>query len=500
VTSLAGSLFSLLGEWLEKSELHLKDTVEVSISFGKSTAFRILMENLKKSDYSYVEYSTVDCATKYLSLLWTIQQKSSTVVDNSILQSIQEVLEILPPKTKDFVTRATVQFKLEALRLLNQHTDLSMSSTRTHWKRIHFEIATQLLPQLLICDVNHMKFLLNSVIFNKEHLTSFLGEEMEVSILSSFFTTYIESTVRPDPTTFFIRTLSNNPNESIRLLPEDWPFYPIALYYQEKVTSDEQKEIQPVEDVHVISENLQFIHFLEVNKVNLITTMDPSSKYFHLMKVFFLGDAFLDPKVNHYLSTLNDRLCGQCSSFDVSKMSTNFLQDFLNQFANKAYANPTFIKFVFSFLRMENSVKTRRTVWHELEDMYNLLRIEVKHFDSLDLKSFLFPTERDSEMLHKYVNAIAGGKLSHVMSPVLYWVAVHHLSNYLFDDKESQWIREELFRRLEAETPEALKHIFHYKYDGNVSYIKNCIENAEVPVLNQNELQNRTNFYLTKKQ
>jgi len=79
----------------------------------------------------------------------------------------------------------------------------------------------------------------------------------------------------------------------------------------------------------------------------------------------------------------------------------------------------------------------------------------------LGMHRYLYPVESNPEMLRLYELALC--RLSHERSPVLYKIAVHHLSSHLFapHPHSLRWERVLLLQRLVEEAPQVLSFLFY---------------------------------------
>ena len=97
----------------------------------------------------------------------------------------------------------------------------------------------------------------------------------------------------------------------------------------------------------------------------------------------------------------------------------------VEQFSSSSFGDKTFARFLSIFFRMEYSSKYRKALWTDLMGLLHCFSMEVPE----RIEKYLFPLEKDPTLLGLYT---AGLMKSNLQSSWLYWVAIHHLSCFLF--------------------------------------------------------------------
>jgi len=105
----------------------------------------------------------------------------------------------------------------------------------------------------------------------------------------------------------------------------------------------------------------------------------------------------------------------------------NFFLDFTAQFSGVSFGDKTFAEYISLFARKEFLGEYHRALWSEPE----LFRLFPQH-PFIDLSGYLFPLEEKPEWLTLYRNAIQFSQVSSSVAPFFYWVAIHHLSYFVF--------------------------------------------------------------------
>ncbi len=122
--------------------------------------------------------------------------------------------------------------------------------------------------------------------------------------------------------------------------------------------------------------------------------------------------------------------------------------------------SPVFSAFLFFFMRRDLPHDFRLLLWTGLSPAWRLLRLE-----GADARPrHLSPPEDNRQVLAAMEEALRGGQLSERACPLLFWLAVHHLSAAAFGSSE-EWGRLQLLRRL-RQCPAAFRAVAAYSPGG----------------------------------
>lgn len=260
-----------------------------------------------------------------------------------------------------------------------------------------------------------------------------------------------------EPNTLFLQLLKGKPTDSTLLLPNDWVYFPISTLYEEsQLRREEELEQRSEEDLNIIRESLQYVLFLEESKLQgefqfpspiiyqVVSELSPVLKFYNLMKIFFLGDSFLDPQINHHLSHLYNQLMHRKLDFgSLGAPFDDFLLNFFDQFNSSSFGDATFSKYILAFLRMDLPMKYRKRLFTELGESSHILRIDIDNLEEVDLSVFLTPFETEQDILNRYITVITSSNLTNANS-FIYWLGVHHISSFLFMSTTGNWLKAQL--------------------------------------------------------
>jgi hypothetical protein len=173
------------------------------------------------------------------------------------------------------------------------------------------------------------------------------------------------------------------------------------------------------------------------------------------METFLINsDLFFDANVSglqtHLLRIYANKtpriLAGTKTHTGISTASVfdTLLTDLIEQFVSVSYGDPWFGQVFHLFLDMECDSKYRIIIWGELAHM---LRTLTK--SPLDkMERYLFPLETNSDMLHKYELALINEHVGPETNVLLFWVAIHHLSTWIFSNTTIGWDQQIVLERL----------------------------------------------------
>ncbi|KAL6041875.1 RNA polymerase II associated protein 1 [Balamuthia mandrillaris] len=265
----------------------------------------------------------------------------------------------------------------------------------------------------------------------------------------------------------------------------EWPFLPFIYYYEQlsKMTPlppgaefEEEPEQIILTSLELVQSALAFLYSLELDPTSYIhQNINPAIKCYHVMKAFLIcpTDQLFDNAVMALLQQLLVLFLTSSASASSRRMTNGFL-DFeqhigesfynffvrlLDQFQSVSFGHKVFAQYLFLFLQTRYRVEYRRTLWNQLNDSLYLLSLpEYPHNGIADeeneedgkegqllpsFETYLLPKEQDRDMLAIYESALVGGKIRPSRCKHLYWIAVHHLAAFIFDDEDTDLQNEE---------------------------------------------------------
>jgi len=207
-----------------------------------------------------------------------------------------------------------------------------------------------------------------------------------------------------------------------------------------------------------------------------IDLINPNIKCAMLMKVYLLDpDLFLEPSVSGVLKDLiyffltNRKFTSYDKIPELSFGFFSFFQKFLDQFVATSYGDTSFAQLLLPFLRMEYGTDYRATIF---SDLYELMHFFQNTAPLPDVKGYLYPLETDPNMLHTYKTAVCEGRLTPHKTYFIYWIAIHHLSCFIWNESESAWLREQFLMYIltEAQQKSVIYDIcnYHAREDGSL--------------------------------
>ncbi|KAL7414450.1 hypothetical protein BDY24DRAFT_369638 [Mrakia frigida] len=136
----------------------------------------------------------------------------------------------------------------------------------------------------------------------------------------------------------------------------------------------------------------------------------------------------------------------QAYSLSSPRSRTPFFQpytDFLALYTSISFSHPLFALLLLPPLASSTTYAPdyRKLFWAE-ENLPLLRGITVSARNVLvesseeGLKAFLWPREKDQDLLGGYLRAVVGGSVTRERNEFLYWVAVHHLAMAIWQDEE----------------------------------------------------------------
>lgn len=302
------------------------------------------------------------------------------------------------------------------------------------------------------------------------------AEKMFLS-LSSFFHHILEPYKRGSVDSWRKNSLLLPLDEvlDLPLAESTWMYLPLSYYYrllQEGKGAEEA--LSPPSQL--VRATLFFLLILE--RIPSVMQHIPRAVKIHeLMKVFLLSsgtllfdvaiatplDALLRLYYPRVLITENGQAEMEPLAFEKIPGFNAFFSQLVHQFTSVSFGHPLFVRVLWLLLDMrQSSPQYRILLWTELLDSLHFLHLPVEELP-LGMHRYLYPVESNPEMLRLYELALC--RLSHERSPVLYKIAVHHLSSHLFapHPHSLRWERVLLLQRLVEEAPQTIRDLCLYK-------------------------------------
>ncbi|XP_070532980.1 RNA polymerase II-associated protein 1-like [Ptychodera flava] len=263
------------------------------------------------------------------------------------------------------------------------------------------------------------------------------------------------------------------------LVPMDWMFLPLLQLYNQANQAElmgKSMENLPGHYVTGVTNCLRMIYMLETWRPDSVCQVTMAAKITRLMCVFLTGnDLFLEDTVHYYLLALlklytqpaymdkldfNVPIPGVASFYDLYIVV-------LTQYGAVSFGDPLFASFVLLPLQQAYNTQLKKAVWGEHQEVIRSLRIQITQ-SIVPLERYLTPQETHTELLQMYLSALGSGFVRQMWSPVLYLVAVHHVSGFLFStvNKTDQVLVKTQFRMLKhvlaMKNKEVQHHLLHY--------------------------------------
>lgn len=140
--------------------------------------------------------------------------------------------------------------------------------------------------------------------------------------------------------------------------------------------------------------------------------------------------------------------------------------DLVESFVASGHNSSVFAAFVFFFMRADLPYDFRMVVWSTLAPAWRLLRLDPSVMSSSSLvRLHLEPQESNKRVLALMEEAVRHGQLTAAKNRVVFWLAVHHLSLWVFGTLEEEWLRLQMLKRLKQSCPDVFALIVAYHYD-----------------------------------
>lgn len=254
-------------------------------------------------------------------------------------------------------------------------------------------------------------------------------------------------------------------------VPSDWMFIPLLQLYDYSLN----KSLPAGSVTHSIN-CLRYLCFIEHYYKDCLDGVSVSAKLVRMMCVFIAGnDLFLEHPIRECLAFLLSHYCRKSSIEDldftlpIPGISTffDFYLSLLEQYEGVSFGDELFGAVVLLPLHQLNGgiQDIKKSLWCDRVDGLRLIGLPISKL-LIPLSWYLYPIENDIFMIRSYLRALASGNCSQTWCPVLYTIAVHHTSGFLFDknvDIPVTQRREICSGVLKLKDEVVRKHIFHYE-------------------------------------
>uniref|UniRef100_A0A8D8ZV14 RNA polymerase II-associated protein 1 n=1 Tax=Cacopsylla melanoneura TaxID=428564 RepID=A0A8D8ZV14_9HEMI len=254
----------------------------------------------------------------------------------------------------------------------------------------------------------------------------------------------IPPNLNPNPVTL---TLSEKGIEP--MLPCDWVYLPIMKLYDSEGEYSSQPSTINSDDITL---SLQWILILESLFPHIVSKNSITARYCRL-SCTFLADNDLFRGVTHLLQSILKCLLKKHDQFDFKKpvegLSSfyDFYRELLEQFVGVSYGDHVFGEFILVPLHQRHDCKYKQLLWSELAATLRFLSTPLTSI-GVPLQVFLHPCESDASLLNTYLFCLATDKIRETWCPVLYRVALHHISVFIQTNPEDR-VAHELRMRVE---------------------------------------------------
>ncbi|XP_075211617.1 RNA polymerase II-associated protein 1 isoform X2 [Lycorma delicatula] len=228
-------------------------------------------------------------------------------------------------------------------------------------------------------------------------------------------------------------------------LPSDWQFLPILRLYNTEGKGDDA--------VIIATCSLQWVLILEHFQPEVASITPITARFCRLCCMFMAGcDLFRD--VSDLLKELLKTLMTQNQRLDLdgSVLGLSSFYDFYRQLVDHyvavSYGDSVFGQYILIPLQQCYNVKFRKLIWSEQAPLVRVLSTPVEQL-VVPLEEFLEPCETDVRLLATYLQFLATERIRPQWSPVLYKVAVHHVSTFMIKYPENNFTKS-LKQRIDA--------------------------------------------------
>ncbi|KAF7422269.1 hypothetical protein PC9H_010425 [Pleurotus ostreatus] len=168
---------------------------------------------------------------------------------------------------------------------------------------------------------------------------------------------------------------------------------------------------------------------------------DSSDEVFRDREVGKLMDSLLKP---YTLSASNGLRKEGVETGDLEEVAVRFLgpgtpfyqyyQDFVGLYDAISFSHPTFARLLLPPTSMRYPLDYRKHIWSDYSHILKNIRPPVGDIISGSLREYLYPVERDTQLITAYLRALVKGDLEN--ASFLRKVAVHHIACNVWDDSD----------------------------------------------------------------
>lgn len=219
-------------------------------------------------------------------------------------------------------------------------------------------------------------------------------------------------------------------------LPVDWHFAPLLVLYGQ-YDAQNRARCSERDTTLVVTETLQFLFLIESLWPKARRPLSVTARWCRLALVFLAGsDLFLDSDVKQYLRLNLDQLLLQRNKLNfrekIPGLSSfyDLYGELLLQFSAVSYGDTLFGAFLLLPLQQKQDPQLRRMIWGENAVVLHLLSTPIEEV-GVPIEEFLEPCEKEPSLLSCYLDFVAKGRIVERRCPVLYRVAVHHVSSFI---------------------------------------------------------------------
>uniref|UniRef100_A0AAR2KMU7 RNA polymerase II associated protein 1 n=1 Tax=Pygocentrus nattereri TaxID=42514 RepID=A0AAR2KMU7_PYGNA len=412
---------------------------------------------------------------------------SSVVLSGSVLAYLQSCVGAMPSVSQASAWLLRHEHLLLYLLLRLAHRLVPVDSNVAKHASLFHQVALALLSWLLPGSEYLAHQLLSTIIFNHELLPeggsggpeaamlaelklqekstppSGLGPLLRDSLahLPSIRGCYLTLLAHLEPAVLSSRDrhLGRNPWLSSQFLPElsgpslpsDWPFLPLISLYDRTGVSEGgglQAHSLPSGSLQSVTHCLQWLLLLESWREEALKPVPPVAKLARLACVFLCSsDLFLERPVQELTWALFRGLIRPVS-LQALNLGTpppglasfhDLYSALLAQYEAVSFGDTLFGCFVLLPLQRRYSAAMRLAVFGEHVGILRSLGVSLEQL-AIPLENFTSPTEDSLPLLRLYFRALVTGALRRSWCPVLYVVAVAHLSAFMFSQDEASQV------------------------------------------------------------
>uniref|UniRef100_A0AAR2M3G0 RNA polymerase II associated protein 1 n=1 Tax=Pygocentrus nattereri TaxID=42514 RepID=A0AAR2M3G0_PYGNA len=411
----------------------------------------------------------------------------SVVLSGSVLAYLQSCVGAMPSVSQASAWLLRHEHLLLYLLLRLAHRLVPVDSNVAKHASLFHQVALALLSWLLPGSEYLAHQLLSTIIFNHELLPeggsggpeaamlaelklqekstppSGLGPLLRDSLahLPSIRGCYLTLLAHLEPAVLSSRDrhLGRNPWLSSQFLPElsgpslpsDWPFLPLISLYDRTGVSEGgglQAHSLPSGSLQSVTHCLQWLLLLESWREEALKPVPPVAKLARLACVFLCSsDLFLERPVQELTWALFRGLIRPVS-LQALNLGTpppglasfhDLYSALLAQYEAVSFGDTLFGCFVLLPLQRRYSAAMRLAVFGEHVGILRSLGVSLEQL-AIPLENFTSPTEDSLPLLRLYFRALVTGALRRSWCPVLYVVAVAHLSAFMFSQDEASQV------------------------------------------------------------